>query len=200
MCEDVVFAFSSNTLEGYPIIGACICDIMYKEKVLNIFSKIDEIYLDIDEIGNAYKIDYLLKEKIAKISPDYIIGLALSINVPNAAGPTGGIIGNPFFRGKTADGAVDNIGNGYCVAALPGGPGLLIKSDESTSKNIFANIVIGENKLISCNKIVREFENNNINIAIVVKDGTGKTEDGMILTYYYGKIEHIRINKTSKDK
>ncbi|MGN9165453.1 hypothetical protein ACTNDY_09295 [Tissierellaceae bacterium HCP3S3_D8] len=194
MCRKVIFHFSTHTFEGHPIIGAGICDIIHGKQVLDISSSIDNISLRVRDLNNSYEIDYLLKEKIAKIFPTYVLGLALSIEVPDAIGPTGGIIGNPFFEGKTANGLSQDIGNGFSVIALPGGPGLLIQGDTGIAKNIFTNIVIGENRLISTEKIVREFKNNEINLAIIVTDGTGIRESGTILSYDNGKIEKLKIN------
>jgi hypothetical protein len=191
MHKDIIFKFSSNTFEGYPVIGAGICDIAKREEVLNAFSRIDKIALGVDSESKPFSIDQALKEKIAAISPDYISGLALSIKVPGASGPTGGIIGNPVLKGTSADGTIECIGSGYCVASLPGGPGLMIKGRESIAKNIFTNIVLGENKLIAYYRITEEFERNNIDIAIIIKDGTGAEANGMIMTYYYGTAEFL---------
>lgn len=192
MCKDIIFVFSSKTLDGYPVIGAGICEEGYKLEVLSVFSRIDTLSLDINT-DDPYDVDLKLHEKIAKISPDYVKGLALSTYVPNAKGPTGGIIGNPFDVGKTADNNIYDVGNGYCVAALPGGPGLMIKGEKAIAKNIFSEIAVGENKIISASKIEQIFIKNNIDIAIIIKDGTGSQENGIIMTYCFGETEYISL-------
>lgn len=194
MCRKIIFDFSTHTLEGYPIIGAGICDIIHRKQALDIFSNINKISLGIKDLNDPFEIDYLLKERIAKTSPPYVFGLALSIEIPNAMGPTGGIIGNPFFQGETANGLSQDIGNGFSIVALPGGPGLLIQGDKGIAKNIFTNIVIGENKLISTKQIIEEFIKNGIDLAIIVTDGTGTKEPGTILSYENKKIKKLRIN------
>lgn len=192
MCKDIIFVFSSKTLDGYPVIGAGICEQCYKLEVLNVFSRIDSLSLDINT-DDPYDVDLKLHENIAKISPDYVKGLALSTYVPNAKGPTGGIIGNPFAVGKTADNNIYDAGNGYCVAALPGGPGLMIKGEKDIAKNIFSEIAVGENRIISATKIEKIFNKNNIDMAIVIKDGTGSPENGIIMTYCFGETEYISL-------
>lgn len=194
MCRKVIFSFSTHTLEGYPIIGAGICDIIHRKEALNIFSDINKISLGIKGLNDPFNIDYLLREKIAKISPPYVFGLALSIEIPGAIGPTGGIIGNPFFQGETANGLSQDIGNGFSVVALPGGPGLLIQGDKGKAKNIFTNIVIGESRLVSTKHIKQEFVNNGIELALIVTDGTGTKKPGTILSYENKKINKLRIN------
>jgi hypothetical protein len=192
MHKDIIFTFSSNTLEGYPIIGAGICDEMYKTEALNVFSRINTLPLDI-KTDDPYEVDCKLQERIAVISPHYVKCLALSINVPHIKVPTGGIIGNPFNIGRTADNNIDDIGNGYCVAALPGGPGLMIRGNTAAAKNIFSEIVLGENKIIPISKIEQIIRKNKIDIAIIIKDGTGSSENGMIMTYCFGETEYISI-------
>lgn len=193
MCRNIIFSFTSKTLEGYSIIGAGICDKIYRKEVLKEFEKIKKISLDIQDLNNSYEIDYLLDKKIQAIAPNYVIGLALSIHIPNAKGPTGAIIGSPHNKGESADGRVEEIGQGFSLIALAGGPGLLIKGSKEVAKNIFINIVLGENRLISFKLIAKELVTNKIDIAIIVTDGTGSKQNGKIWTYYFGDIELLEI-------
>lgn len=194
MCKNIIFLFNSKTLEGYKIIGAGICDIKYKEDVLKEFEKIKKTSLDIKDLNNSYEIDYLLDKKIKAIAPKYVIGLGLSIYIPNAKGPTGAIIGNPHNMGESANGRAEEIGEGFSLIALAGGPGLLIKGSKEVAKNIFINIVLGENRLVPFKNIIKELVLNKIDIAIVITDGTGIKQNGKIWTYYFGKIKLIEMN------
>ena len=194
MCKNIIFTFSSKTMEGYPIIGAGICDIIYKEYAIQSFSHIGKINLGVKDLDDPYEIDYLLNSKIGSLAPEYVHGLALSINVFNAKGPTGGIIGKPNNLGDTADGLCNSIGNGFSVMALPGGPGMLIEGGTDILKSIFTNIVLGQNRLLSRKKIMAELKNNKINLALILTDGTGKGENGMILTYHHDRMEKLEIN------
>lgn len=194
MCKNIIFTFFSKTLDGYPIIGAGVCDIIYKDSAIESFSKINEISLNVNDLDNPYQIDYLLNEKIASLAPDFVYGLALSIKVENAIGPTGGIIGNPRDIGCTAAGTSSFIGNDLSVIALPGGPGMLIQGEVATLKSIFTNIALGQNRLVSMKRLIDELKRNKINLALIVTDGTGKNEQGMILTYYNDRLEKLIIN------
>lgn len=194
MRKNIIFTFSENTLEGYSIIGAGLCDIIYKESAIKFFSKIKKIKLNINDLGNPREIDNLLNKKIAYLSPDYIQGLALSIKVDGASGPTGGIIGNPSEVGETATGRVGSIGNGLSTIALAGGPGMLIEGETATLKSIFTNIVLGQNRLVSMKRIREELKKHKVNLAIIVTDGSGQGERGMILTYYHDRMEKLEID------
>lgn len=194
MHKNIIFTFSGKTLDGYPMIGAGICDILYKDGAIKSFSKIHEISLDIQDLNNPYEIDDLLNTKIASLAPDYVYGLALSIHVEDAMGPTGGIIGNPGDIGGTAAGTSSSIGNGLSVVALPGGPGMLIEGDSATLKSIFTNIALGQNRLVSMKRIMDELKRHKIELALIVTDGTGKGETGMILVYYGDRMEKLIIN------
>lgn len=194
MCKNIVFTFSSKTLDGHPIIGAGICDIIYKDSVLKAFSKIHEISLDVEDLNNPYEIDYLLNTRIASLAPPYVQGLALSVCVDGALGPTGGIIGNPSHTGDTATGASSSLGNGLSAIALAGGPGMLIEGDAATVKSIFTNIALGQNRLVSMKRILDELERHEIHRAILVTDGTGKGQKGMILIYWDDRMEKVVID------
>ncbi|MDR7869686.1 MAG: hypothetical protein RIN55_02415 [Tissierellaceae bacterium] len=194
MCKNIIFTFSERTLEGYPVIGAGICDMIYVEEAKKSFSKINQINLDVKNLEDPWEIDCLLNRKIASLAPDFIHGLALSIKVEGATGPTGGIIGNPRGFGDTANGQVSSIGNDLSVIALPGGPGMLIKGSKSILKSIFTNVVMGQNRVVSMKRISEELKANQIDLALVVKDGTGKRERGMILTYYHDRMEKLEID------
>ncbi len=194
MCEDIIFTLSSKTMEGYPVIGAGVCDVIYKERVNKSFSKINEINLNLKDPDNLYETDYLLNGKIGSLAPDYVHGLVLSIDAFNIQGPTGGIIGNPNNTGITADGLCNSIGNGFSIIALPGGPGMLIEGTPNLLKSIFTNIVLGQNRLVSERRIMLELRNNNINLALIVTDGTGECENGMILTYCQNRMEKLEID------
>lgn len=194
MCKNIIFTFSSKTFEGYPVIGAGICDMIYKEHSIQSFSQINKINLGVKDLDNPYEIDDLLNSKIGSLAPEYVHGLALSIHVFNAQGPTGGIIGNPNNLGDTADGLCNSIGHGFSIIALPGGPGMLIEGSRDVLKSIFTNIVLGQNRLVSMKRIMAELKNNKINLALIVTDGTGKGENGMILTYYHDRMEKLEID------
>lgn len=194
MCKNIVFTFSEKTLDGHPIIGAGICDILDKEDAIQSFSRINEISLDVTNLDNPYQIDCLLNTKIASLAPDYVHGLALSIRVEGALGPTGGIIGNPKEFGDTATGTSSLVGHNLSAIALPGGPGILIEGEPATLKSIFTNIVLGQNRLVSMKRVEDELRRHKIELALIVTDGTGKDETGMILVYYGDRMEKLIIN------
>lgn len=195
MCKNIIFAFSGKTLDNHSVIGAGICDKIYSRDVKQYFKNIDKINLGANDKSKPFEIDYLLNARVASLAPDYVYGLALSVNVENAKGFTGGIIGKPGSLGQTSDGLCQNIGNGLSVVSLPGGPGMLIRGSTSTIKSIFINIVLGENRLISPKGIIKELQNHGVDIALIVTDGTGSKQKGTIFIYNNHRMEKLIIGE-----
>jgi hypothetical protein len=54
---------------------------------------------------------------------------------------------------------------------------------------------MGENKLISVDKIKKILKDCKIDIAVIIKDGTGIAENGMIMAYCFGETEYLSIRR-----
>ena len=130
-----------------------------------------------------------MNRKIAKLSPNWVKAIGISIFVKSVEDTCGGILGNPHSSSTNSE----DLGNGYSVVAMPGGPGLILKGTLVECKSIFIFSTIGPNKLISKKRLKNELIRRQVETAIFVKDGSGKNGDPSILIYSDNDLKELVI-------
>ncbi|TDT61900.1 hypothetical protein [Fonticella tunisiensis] len=192
MSELTTFIFKEYTVDGYPVLVAGICPLIFKQFAeAEIKEKIKSF--KIDAVDNPYYIDYMLASYISEISPKCLYALGISINIPGISGPTGGIIGNPLAVISSAEGLSEYIDNGLSMAAYPGGPGIVINGKPHVAKEILRTVKPGDgeiNTLLNMAEIAVKYD---IKIAIIISDGTGTSYPGAAVTIENRKINYFSI-------
>lgn len=176
--------FQKKTLEGYKIIGAGTTQKFKLPKVNKIINEIESISLDIENLEDPVEIDSKLNHKIASLFSKISLTLGLSLEVPDACGPTGGIL-RIFEKEK----------NDFSLAGYNGGPGVILKSDSKTSQKFLFNIAIKRNKVLPMREIEKNLLKYNVKTGIIVTDGTGSSEKGLILIYDEGKFKTLDFDR-----
>jgi hypothetical protein len=142
-----------------------------RDKVISVVQhKVNHLFLTTKAQKDPYAIDYSLAQTVQGL-PVNIRALGISISIPEAAGPSGGIIGNPHLAPRSAEGISENIGSGLSLAALPGGPGLIITGTARQAAKALSGIKPGSGG----KQIIKEIHNRitglDIPLAIAVTDG-----------------------------
>jgi len=180
------------TKDGYPMAIAGICPFPFTESMGCEIRDLIRNY-SFSPTDDEFMIDYFMAQYFSKLAPQYVLAWGITIKVPEALGPTGGIIGNPHREAKSADGNSEYIGNGLSVAAYPGGPGIVIEGEPQVAKNILfvSNPTeSGKAPLFAMAKKAMEF---NVHTAIMITDGTGLDAQGCALTLDGNEIKCVTL-------
>jgi len=183
-----VFTYKGVAKQGYPIIGAGICNNNRVAAVSMNFKSINGIDMKINDLKNPYLIDKVLYEGIKGTCSQDVMAIGASIYVPKVLKRTGGIIGNPLLEVDSASGFGENIGNGLSVAAHQGGPGIIIKGDCHLAEKIIMTVKPEKNWNLTKDILINELKKNAVDIAIIVWDGSGWEAAGCVLAYEKGKV------------
>lgn len=189
-----IFTFKGTTKQGYQIVGAGICSEENSDDIGEAFENINGIDMKINDTNNPYLIDKVLFESIMSISPENVLAIGASFHVPEVTERTGGILGNPSLEMDSADGLGENIGNGLSVAAYPGGPGIIIEGDCHLAKEIISMVNPEQRGNLVVKILIDAFQEKNVELAIIVIDGSGSVEAGCVAIYKKGEITYLNIN------
>jgi len=132
------FLVKDYTKDGYAMAIAGICSFIFSDKACNEVRSLIKDYT-FPLTNDVFEIDYCMACHFSKVAPDYILGWGITIDVPSAPGPTGGVIGNPQMAIESADSQYEDIGNGLSLAAHPGGPGIIIQGNRQWRRR-FLNV------------------------------------------------------------
>lgn len=190
-----IFTFKGISKQGYSIAGAGICNMEDIGLAAAAFENIDGADMEIRDINNPYLIDKVLFERISDICPKNVFAIGATVNIPEASERTGGILGNPFYEPDSADGLGENIGNGLSVAALPGGPGIIIEGDCRMAEEIVLIGKSGKRGNMTIKKLLCALKERNVELAIIVTDGSGSHDGGQVAVYEKGETLYLNTEK-----
>lgn len=174
------FLIKGFTREHFPFAGAIISSVDAKPEM----EEIVKCHMNNFKPGkgiDCFELDYRLADHLKKIDTTDIFALGITIKVSNIEGPTGGIIGGLSQQISSADGISEDLGNGLSVAAYPGGPGLVVQTTPKKAQEILESVNPGEEGLAPLMILKDKVIENNINVGIMLTDGTGVKLPGAVL-------------------
>lgn len=185
------FIFTAHTFEGYPIVGAGICPSDHAKKIPDLPTRFSSIVLDTP--SDPFLIDYQLACFAGQVFPDFVYAVGISIYVPDASDPAGGVIGNPHMPIRSAEGMSECIGNRLSIAAYPGGPGIIIEGSPSQAEEAVSHINPGDQEPAALYHLVEAAVSAGIRRLIVVSDGAGTTSPGCVISFDEGILQSAVI-------
>ena len=179
MKDLAAFTFSGDGRGGFGFAGAVICPAEKETELAQLAAGFAEYHASSD--ADPYDIDHRFAEFATRVCPDWICALGMSFRVPGAMGPAGGIIGSPRQVISSAAGTAEDLGNGLSVAALPGGPGVVIQGTPAQAARVSAAFSSAENGSTFAAKLTPRLRAERIELAIAVCDGSGPGMQGCAL-------------------
>lgn len=88
---------------------------------------------------DAFDVDLQLAQFAQRECPPTVAALGVSVSVPGASGPSGGIIGDPRVPPCPGSERTEEIGHGLAVAARPGGPGIVVFGPRSLAERVLVS-------------------------------------------------------------
>lgn len=188
------FIFRRQTCEGLSLCGAGICASEDCAKADAVIAALT--HLRVGNTVDPFDLDCRLAEYVADICPESILAIGLSLDVPGASGPSGGIIGNPRVTIESADGRATDIGHGLSLVALPGGPGIVVLGTPGDAERVLCPVCGAGTDYTVIPDLIRHIQGAGIALAMAVADGSATRCTGGVATLDNGKIQVLRCRRT----
>jgi hypothetical protein len=155
-------------------------------------SQLDELIITTPD---PFDIDFILASRLRVITPPTIYALALTIHLPQATQPCGGLVGNPHQTIESADpyGLATLGARGLSVAAFPGGPGVIVQGSEQLAQDALHQVAPQSCTLEALRTIVDYASCGGAPLVVAVSDGSGRGMQGGILSFFQGTVSHHPI-------
>lgn len=137
--------------------------------------------------SDVVEIDRRPAALLAERAPNWLEAVGVSLHVPGAPGPTGGIIGSPRDDVVSAHGACRLPGGDLSVCALPGGPGLVAAADPVCVEALLDGVGAGAWGRDVLDEVRAKLDASRVPVAIAVCDGTGPGRWPSAMTYERGE-------------
>ena len=175
------FIFSRRTCEGLVLHGAGIVvagmDDRAVHALIRAFTRIR-----FGTTTDPFEVDWRLAAHAARLAPESVVAIGLSVGVPGVTQAAGGVIGAPRAGLASADGDSAGIGHGLSVAALPGGPGIVVLGSPDDAARILGHARDNVPRRAALPELVRAVRDAGIPLAIAVVDGSGMGGPGGVAT------------------
>lgn len=175
------FLYSSLTKDGCKIAVGGLCPNNMGTKCVESYKALETIEIGRDKSG--FFIDFMLSKYIKEFSVPQVEGVCASIKINDNGPCCGGIAGNPFEDGESADGALGKIKDNTYSVAVPGRMGIVFESDFNTAKGIH-KYFLGLNHMsiqdaIDCAVLFMEQKGVTF---VLASDGCGECSYGVVYT------------------
>jgi hypothetical protein len=152
--------------------------------------------LSITRQDDLYDIDYKLAEKISETFDEDVYVVGASIKAEHmTSGYTGGVIGNPAEKPKSAWGEIEYIGHGLYMIARAESPGVAAKCTEQEMNNVMQILMQQfKNKKECVNQIIDYFTVQHIDSYLITADGSGEKGEQIVVCKageVYGLSENV---------
>nr|WP_072514117.1 hypothetical protein [Ndongobacter massiliensis] len=158
------------------------------------FRALAPIFSNLSRNCDVVAIDQCLERAADQWHPS-IVAVAMSVYVPGASGPTGGILGFPGHPWTPAGKYMEKGPHGLSLSGMPGGPGVLVAGDFTHAKGLFSRCALPDGRLLAATKIVDAIQREGISTALWVTDGCGASAVGRVGLYEQGRVEEINLRQ-----
>ena len=150
--------------------------------------------LELSGREDIYQVDYLLARAIQTHAPQELAvagaTLATGQRLPQGA-RTGGVVGSPREEIASAGEALEQLPQGFCQCAIPGGPGLVAQAAPEAVAQALEEL--RRLKPPSRREVLAILARAAIPTALVVYDGTGSGAHGFLLALAAGRAESVEL-------
>lgn len=137
---------------------------------------------------DPFDIDFILATHLRTITPPSVYAVAITIHIPNAIHPCGGLVGNPHQTIESAEpsGMAARVAPGLSVAAYPGGPGVLVQGSPQLAHDALQQASPQSCTVAELGCIVDYASTHGAPLVVVTSDGSGRGMQGHILARSQG--------------
>jgi len=122
-----IFAFSSHTADNHRFAVGGFCNMGNEFAIIEAFRGLENIVFG--DYSDPFVIDMRLSRLIREYSAADVFLVGASIRLEKCNQNGGGILGIPGSSDISADGTVQDLGNGFYSLAFPGEFGLAVSRD-----------------------------------------------------------------------
>lgn len=183
------FVVKLVTRQGYPLAAGGICLPGFAKRWRRRFELLTEL-----RVGDhsLYGIDFALARALAELGNESLVLAGATVDTKDvfeAPERTGGVLGSPSEKIRSANGSCESLLEGFHLWAVPGGPGLAASGSEETLQGFAERTGLFENRQVAPSHIYRELKEAGLETGMLVYDGTGQNAHGFLMAFAGGTME-----------